>query len=224
MPDVGDRATAMLLVTPFDDTTSATLQVTGPDGVVTSPVATTEDGGNTWSAPIEYTLAGVWTYKWTVTGEGASVEYEEVGVGPGPLYVDPDVRVYATTTDLANYLKEAPPAFARKSLENASRALDSALLTAVYPVDVDGYPTNARHIRAFARATCAIVEWWGETGDELGAGGDWASASAGGVSISRGAGANGKTQSTQVSSGQLPARAWNELRTEGILPGVVYQR
>lgn len=218
MPDVGDRTPATLLVSPFDDTTDVLLQVTAPDGDVSSPTASSEDGGNTWTADIEFTLAGLYTLKWVVSGTGASTSYEEIGVRPAPDYVDPYLRVYATTTDLANFLRDVPPEHARKSLENASQLLEGALLTAIYPTDIDGYPTNPVHAAAFARAVCAIVEWWVETGDELGAGADWASASAGGVSVTKGG------KSTTTTSRELPAKAWLALNQVGVLPGMVYQR
>lgn len=224
MPDVGDTDTVTLLVSGFDGTTEATLRVTLPDGTTSNPVTSTSDGGNTWTAPVTYTLAGVWSFKWTVTGAGAQVDYQQAGVAPDPTYTDPNQRVYATTTDLANWLMEAPPVIARKSLVNASRALDTALMTAVYPTSDDGYPTDTAHRQAMRDACCAIVEWWMETGDELGAGGDWQSASAGGVSISRGTGTDGTVQSTQVRATQLPPRAWWALTAAGLLPGVIYQR
>lgn len=219
MPDVGDVVTANLLVSPYDESTTATLLVTKPDDSTISPVASSEDGGNTWSAPLTYDQAGSWIFKWSVTGTGASVEYQEVGVAPSPAYVDPDLKVYATTTDLANFLREAPPTGARKMLEDASRKMTGVLLTAVYATDVDGMPSSAIQAAAIAEATCAIVEWWMETGDSIGAEGDWTSASAGGVSVSREAGAT-----TVVNNQRIPWKAWNILVDAQVLPGVIYQR
>lgn len=224
MPDVGDKDTVTLLVSGFDNTTAATVRVFLPDGTHLDPTASTADSGNTWTAPVTYTVAGVWTFKWTVTGAGEQTEYQRAAVAPDPTYVPTGQRVHATTTDLANYLRAAPPVDALGMLIDASRALEGALLTSVYDVDTDGYPTSVVHREAMKEAVCAIAEWWLETGDPLGAGGDWQSASAGGVSISRGAGSNGQTQSSQVSANQLPYKAWVSLTQAGLLPGTVHQR
>ena len=112
--------------------------------------------------------------------------------------------MYATTTQLANALHEAPPLNSVQLLTDASRALDDALKTAVYDTDDDGMPTNADVAAAFAEAVCAIVEWWGETGDPVGADGGWDSVSAGPVSLSRG---SGSTAAAPISGGALPPRA-----------------
>lgn len=224
MPDVGDSVTATLLVSPFDDTTAATLSVIKPDSTATAPVVSSVDGGNTWTTSVTYDMAGTWFFKWTVTGTGASVEWEEIGVAPPLNYVDPDLRVYATTTDLANFLHTAPPPGARVLLIDASRALARALLTSVYATDEDGYPSDPVQRKAVADATCAIVEWWGETGDVLGTSGDWASASAGNVSITKGTGSDGTSRSTIVTGRDLPSKAWTALVEARLLPGVAYQR
>lgn len=202
MPDVGDVATATLTVSPYDGSTAATLLVTGPDGATTSPAASTADGGKTWTAPVAYTLAGLWRLSWTVTGTGTGVEHEIVSVAPAPA-VTATGRVYATTTQLANTLRKAPPLDAVQQMENASRALDDALRTAVYDTDDAGLPTDPDVAAAFAEAVCYIVEWWGETGDPIGAMGGWDSVSAGPVSLSGGSGAAG----TPIAAGSLPPRA-----------------
>ncbi|MEU9921872.1 hypothetical protein AB0H51_11345 [Streptomyces griseoluteus] len=204
MPDVGDRATAILTITPHDQTTNVTLLVTGPDGTTTSPTATSTDGGATWTAPVVYTLAGVWLLTWTVTGTGAGVQHEQVPVAPAPV-VAARGRVYATTTQLAEYLHAAPPLDAPRLLADASRALDDALKTAVYDVDAaTSLPTHPAVAAGFAEAVCAIVEWWGETGDPIGADGGWDSVSAGPVSLSR---RPGSAAAAPVAGGSLPPRA-----------------
>jgi hypothetical protein len=203
MPDVGDTATATLKVSPYDGTTAATLLVTRPDGTTTSPAATTADGGQTWTAAVSYTLAGLWRLSWTVTGTGAGVEHEVVSVAPVPAATAAG-RVYATTTQLANTLHAAPPLDAVEQLVNASRALDDALVTAVYDTDTAGMPTNADVAAAFAEAVCYIIEWWSETGDQVGADGGWDSVSAGPVSLSRG---SGSAAATPIAAGALPPRA-----------------
>lgn len=218
MPTVGEMALVTTLVPTFDETTSAAVVVTTPDGDEEHPVASTSDSGNTWTAPVEYSQSGVWVIKWVVTGTGAKTEYARTAVAPSPLSVPPGPQ-YATTTDLAEWLGTAPPVGASRLLVQASRAINDALLTAVYPVDDNGSPTDATQIQALRNATCAVVEWWLETGDELGASGDWQSASAGDVSISK----STTGSSTQVSATSLPARAWGELTRAGLLPGTVFQ-
>lgn len=190
MPDVGDLVTARLTVDPADESTSASLLVTRPDGTVVTPVVTGSDGGATWSAPVTYTLAGIWRLSWTVTGTGASVEHELVSVAPGPA-VMADVRSYATTTQLANFLHAAPPLDAVKLLERATTLLDSDFLkAAVYDVDDDGMPSDADVIAAFAEAACAQVEFWGEVGEETDISGPLQGVQLGSVALQFGAGDN----------------------------------
>jgi hypothetical protein len=214
MPEVGDLATATLSVDPFDGTTAAALLVTRPDGTTVSPVVTGAGGGETWSAPVSYTLAGVWRLKWTVTGTGASVEGEQIAVAPAP---DAALgRSYATSTDLANYLRAAPPVDADRLLAEATVLLDSRVLRACwYDVDDDGMPTDALVIAAFARAVCAQARWWDELGGST-SGADsagWGSVKIGSVQLSRSV--------TSVSGADSPAQqiapgVWDELMTPSL--------
>lgn len=83
---IGDLETPRLTVSPFDDTTVATLTVTAPDGTTSSPTVGTSDGGQTWTAsPVAYTQAGRWLLTWTVTGTGAGVETQQVYVVASPV-------------------------------------------------------------------------------------------------------------------------------------------
>ncbi|MFF8679492.1 hypothetical protein ACF07F_16435 [Streptomyces sp. NPDC015237] len=202
MPDVGDLVTARLTVDPADETTAAVLVVTPPTGLPLTPVVTPQDDGALWTAPVVYTAAGLWRLSWTVTGTGAGVEHEIVSVAPAPP-VTGTGRVYATTTQLAEYLGAAVPLDAVRLLTDASRALDDALKTARYCVDDDGMPTEAAVQAAFAEAVCAIVQWWDETGDPVGADGGWDSVSAGPVSLSGRSG----TGASPIAGGALPPRA-----------------
>jgi len=190
MPDVGDLVTARLTVDPADGTTGATLVVTRPDGTTVTPVVTGADGGATWTAPVTYTLAGLWRLSWTVTGTGASVQHEQVAVAPAPP-VMADVRSYATTTQLATYLRAAPPLDAVALLERATRLLDSDFLkAAVYDVDDDGMPTDSVVAAGFAEAVCAQVEFWGEVGVETDVAGPLQGVTIGSVNLQFGAGDN----------------------------------
>ncbi|WP_328426030.1 hypothetical protein [Streptomyces sp. NBC_00443] len=190
MPDVGDSVTATLTVTPADNTTSATLAVTAPDGTVSNPAAGTADGGTTWTASLTYTAAGLWRLSWTVTGTGASRQHEVVAVAPAPPTMA-DVRSYATTTQLADYLHAAPPVDAVQLLERATRLLDSDFLkAAVYDVDDDGMPTDTDVKAAFAEAVCSQVEFWGEVGVETDVSGPLQGVAIGSVNLQFGAGDN----------------------------------
>ncbi|WP_445524800.1 hypothetical protein [Streptomyces cyslabdanicus] len=213
MPDVGDLVTARLEVEPADQTTAATLLVTRPDGTTVSPVVTAaESSGGVWTAPVVYTLAGVWRLSWTVTGTGASVEHQLVSVAPTPgASAGAGVRVYATTTDLANYLQAAPPLDSEQLLGGASRMLDARVLRwCRYDVDTDGRPTHPKVITAIGRAVCAQVAWWDEVGDSRGAAGvGYGNVSIGSVVLGRSV--------TAVSGEDSPARqiapqVWDELR------------
>jgi hypothetical protein len=214
MPDVGDQVTAQLLVAPHDGTTQAALTVTAPDGTTSSPVVTTTDGGQTWTAPLVYTLAGVWRLSWTVTGTGASVEHERVSVAPAPTTTTAG-RVYATTTDLANYLNAAPPLDGARLLADASRMLDALVLAFCrYDVDDDGMPTDDTVAAAIGRAVCAQVAWWDEIGDHTGAAGvGYGSVAIGSVNLGRSV---TSVSGDDSAARQLAPQVWDELRAPGL--------
>ena len=90
--------------------------------------------------------------------------------------------VYADTADLVAMLPDglAAPEDATRLLTRASRAIDSALRTAVYAVDDDGAPTDTLLAAAVLEATCEQAAWWLETGDEQGVAGAITSAGSGG--------------------------------------------
>ena len=96
------------------------------------------------------------------------------------------MRSYATTAELAAHGGEhlvdddSPRLLAR-----ASELVDSLLVTAVYDVDAQGYPLDDRVRDALRRATCAVVEWWHETGDPTGAGGQFTEAALGALRLKR---------------------------------------
>lgn len=190
MPDVGDTVTASLTVDPYDATTAATLTITAPNGTVSSPATGTADNGKTWTAALTYTAAGLWRLSWAVTGTGASVQHEVVPVAPAPPAMT-DVRSYATTTQLADYLRAAPPVDAVQLLERATRLLDSDFLkAAVYDVDDAGMPTDPDVKAAFVEAVCAQVEFWGEVGVETDVAGPLQGVAIGSVNLQFGAGDN----------------------------------
>jgi hypothetical protein len=209
MPEVGDVATVSLTVAPYDGTTAATLTVTAPNGTVTTPATGTADGGQTWTATLTYTLAGVWRLKWTVTGAGASVEGQKIAVAPAP---DAALgRSYATSTDLANYLGAAPPVDADRLLAEATTLLDSRVLRLCwYVVGDDGLPTDPLVISALSRAVCAQARWWDELGGST-TGADsagWSSVSLGSLSLSR---SGGSTSGSDSPAQQIAPGVWDEL-------------
>ncbi|MFE0819169.1 hypothetical protein [Streptomyces sp. NPDC058847] len=212
--DVGDVVTAQLLVSPYDASTTATLTVTAPDGTTSTPVASTVDGGQTWTAPLTYTAAGIWLLHWTVTGTGASVENEQIAVAPTPD-AGPAERVYATTTDLANYLQAAPPLNAGLLLRDAARMLEQRVLRLChYDVDTTGMPTDPDVTAAIGRAVCAQAAWWDEVGDHTGAAGaGYGNVSIGSVSLGRTTGSASSSASGQDSAArQIAPQVWDALR------------
>ncbi|MFC7880487.1 hypothetical protein ACFUVV_01165 [Streptomyces sp. NPDC057376] len=214
MPDVGDAVTAQLTVAPYDNSTVVTLSVTAPDGTVSTPVTSTGDGGQTWTAPLTYTAAGVWLLRWTVTGTGASVENQQIAVAPTPG-ASAGGRVYATTTDLANFLRAAPPLDAAGLLADASRMLDSRVLAYCrYDVDDAGLPTDPAVAAAISRAVCAQVAWWDEVGDHIGAAGaGYGNVSIGSVSLGRTTGSAASSASGEDSAArQIAPQVADELR------------
>ncbi|MEV7777803.1 hypothetical protein [Kitasatospora sp. NPDC088351] len=92
---------------------------------------------------------------------------------------------YATPAQLATWLGRPAPADAERLLARASEDVDAALLTACYPVDSTGAPTDPAHTQALADAACAQVEYQLAAGEDgTGAAARWSSVSAGSISLS----------------------------------------
>ncbi|MFE1770272.1 hypothetical protein [Streptomyces sp. NPDC059008] len=127
-------------------------------------------------------------------------------------------RAYATPEQLAAWIGEPAPEGAERLLARASEDIDSALLTAVYPVDEDGDPLDERIRAALRDAVCAQVECQLAAGDDgTGAAGQWDSVSIGPVSLSGRAG-----RSAGSSGVDLAPRADRVLRRAGLEPGRVF--
>ncbi|MGD6750989.1 hypothetical protein [Streptomyces sp. BH105] len=126
-------------------------------------------------------------------------------------------RIYATSAQYATYTGQAAPADIDARLARASRFLDSEVFRLCwYEADEDGYPANALVRGAFADAVCAQVQWWAETGDELGTAGQWGSVKIGSVSLS---GPSSSSGSGGASTGRTVAEAALEaLRTPDLTP------
>lgn len=172
MPSTGEIAVLTLTVGGADTDTEATAvavhPVTGAEEALTARLDAPPDRSR-WTANLVPTVPGAWPIRWTVTGSGAGIEWDEVLVSAAPGDV-PDGRVYATTTDLARWPGATLSGSSRGQLAEASRALDTALIGARYAHDDDGYPTSQRIRDVFRDAVCAQVAYWDETGDATGAG------------------------------------------------------
>jgi hypothetical protein len=96
------------------------------------------------------------------------------------------VRVYATVADLVDYAgADAVGEDSPRLLARASELVDSLLIAAVYKVDAAGLPIDEAVRDAVRRATCALVQWWGETGDPTGAAGQYSESQIGTVRLKR---------------------------------------
>ena len=162
--DVGDTATLTLTVAPSAVDTTAVVLVTAPGGTTSTPSTSPNVDRSVWTAQAPLSAAGEWVAVWTVTGTGAGVEQQAITVRPLLPVTIAGQRVYATTVQLADWLEAAPPDGARRKLASASRLVDRALLTAVYDVDENDLPTDARIAAALRDAVCAQVEYWADGG------------------------------------------------------------
>lgn len=133
-------------------------------------------------------------------------------------------RIYATAEQYETYTGTAAPTDIDARLARASRFLDSVVFRlCLYTADATtGLPTDTIVAEAFAHAVCAQVQWWAETGDELGVGGQWSSVSIGSVSLSRsGAGGSGSNGSRTVCEAALEALQQPDLTPDLLHIGAV---
>ena len=68
--------------------------------------------------------------------------------------------VYATPSDLADWLPDPAPVTVATLLARASRRVRRATITAVYDADTDGLPTNPHLRDAMRDAVCTQVATW----------------------------------------------------------------
>lgn len=134
-------------------------------------------------------------------------------------------RVYATQTQYETYTGQTAPADITARLTRASRFMESRVFRLCwYEVDEDGYPTNTLVAEAFADAVCAQVQWWAETGDELGTAGQWDSVKLGSLSLSRSGSASGSdTSGREVAEAALEALQGPDLTQDIFVLGLVVQ-
>jgi hypothetical protein len=95
------------------------------------------------------------------------------------------MAAYATVVQLEAYTGVPSDVDAPRKLLRASDLLDYHLRTWSYAVDVNGNPTDATVITAFADAVCAQLEWWRSNNDELNELAQWDSMSFEGASFHR---------------------------------------
>jgi hypothetical protein len=126
-------------------------------------------------------------------------------------------RVYATVSQLVAYSRRPACDDAEGMLESASELLDSEVFRLCwYDADtVTGLPTDAVVAEAFARAVCAQVRWWEETGDEDDVAGLFDTVKIGSVALSRGGSSRGGS-STPPSP--VAPRALRALRSPDLTP------
>lgn len=82
------------------------------------------------------------------------------------------MRVYATAADFTAVAEDdwdGDPEALSKRLRAASVEVEKLTRRARYDTDADGFPTDQDIADAFTEATCAIVEYWGQTDDPTGA-------------------------------------------------------
>jgi len=209
--DVGDVATFQLTVNPASSDTAATIRIVDPAGTVVPATPTSNTGRSRWTANVELTSAGVWEATWSVTGTGAGRQSTEVRVRPAADA--PLGRSYATTGQLADYLRTAPPANAARVLPLATEVIDDLLFGGYWTTDDAGMPVDERVVTALRKAVCAQVEWWRANGDPDGLGAatqTWGDVAIGSVKLSRG-------QNAEKPAEIAPA-AVRALRAGGLLP------
>lgn len=82
------------------------------------------------------------------------------------------MRVYATAADFTAVSEDdwdGDPETLSKRLRAASVEVEKLTRRSIYETDDDGFPTDQDIADAFTEATCAIVEYWGQTDDPTGA-------------------------------------------------------
>jgi hypothetical protein len=210
--DVGDVATFALTVNPASSDTEATIRIVDPAGTVVPATPSSNTGRSRWTANVTLTSPGVWEATWSVTGTGAGRQSTEVRVRPEADA--PIGRSYATTGELAAYLRTAPPANAARVLPRATEVIDDLLLGGYWELTEDGMPSDTRVAAALRQAVCAQVEWWRVNGDPdgLGATQSWNDVAIGSVKLSRG------QKSDQQQPDEIAPVAVRALRAAGLLP------
>lgn len=109
----------------------------------------------------------------------------------------------------------------RAVIRRASSAVDSMLVTAVYPVDENGYPLDADTTDTLKDATCAQVAWFEDTGDTTGAAAQFQSGTILSVGFTRG---YGEGTGNTGQKARLSPEALQILRNAGLVSAGVGHR
>ena len=124
------------------------------------------------------------------------------------------MAAYATATDFTNYTGQTATADTPRLLQRASDALDARLIGAYYAADVNGLPTDATQLQALNNATCAQVEYWLATGDELGLSEQYGIIKIGSVMLNKAS----RSTTSRPRAPVLCQRAIDELQRVGLWP------
>jgi hypothetical protein len=175
----GDSEVPDLTITPADNTTTATLTVTKPDGTSTgvpvsggalTPITGSAQHSQQWAAdtPVVYDQPGRWILAWTVTGTGEGSEDLEVYIVPSPVAGGPTWA--PGRSRVANYVPErtlerAPASVIQSQDEYdltftsntrpTGLAVDRLIADGVAWVSSRVYPMNAR-VEAAAEVVVAL--------------------------------------------------------------------
>lgn len=121
---------------------------------------------------------------------------------------------YATSSDFTSYTGQAATGDTDRQLQRASDQIDDRLIGAFYATDTTGLPTDVNQIAGLKNATCAQVEYWIATGDELGLSEQYQVMSIGSVTLNKG----GKSAAIKPRDPILCPRAIGELRRAALWP------
>ncbi|WP_405676909.1 hypothetical protein OG292_19895 [Streptomyces sp. NBC_01511] len=127
-------------------------------------------------------------------------------------------RVYATSAEYETYTGQTAPADIGALLARASRFLDSRVIRLCWydADDVIGMPTDEVVLEAFSAAVCAQVQWWEETGDELGVAQRYGTVKLGSASLSGPGSSSGS--SGPVGGREVADAAMEALRSPDLTP------
>ncbi|MDG4832425.1 hypothetical protein O7627_24400 [Solwaraspora sp. WMMD1047] len=167
-----------------------------------------------WEVPADQD-PGEYYAIWTAT-DGDSEEIPAVDTVTVQEYI-PVPGAYATLTDL-NDVYGSTPAGAAMLLVRASRDVDRALLTSVYPVDDNGLPTTAAHITALRDATVEQAIGNLDAGNRSGTGAAprRSGFTIGKLSVQQASGAGGASGALVDKIGPLWSQAWQVLQSAGL--------
>lgn len=167
-----------------------------------------------WAVPADLTPADYYAI-WTAI-DGDSDPVSAVDTVTVQEYI-PVPGAYATIQDLVDVYGSTPSG-AAMLLVRASRDVDRALLTSVYPVDDDSLPTEAAHIVALRDATVEQVIGNLDAGNRSGTGAAprRSGFTIGKLSVQQAAGSGGASAAQVDRIGPLWSQAWMVLQSAGL--------